>query len=76
MANREDPDQTSLCVQGKNLNFSFLPSIENFSGLNLKGKNLLWRQTLSFNSRHTAKILKFGTPQTIAIIVPKIEKLM
>ena len=26
------------------------------------------------NSWHTVKILKFGTPQTIAIIVLKIEK--
>ena len=30
--------------------------------------------TLKVGSCPTVKILKFGTPQTIAIIVPKIEK--
>ena len=35
---------------------------------------LLLRQQLNFQIYITVKILKFGTPQTIAIIVLKIEK--
>ena len=31
-------------------------------------------RSFNINTHHTVKILKFGTPQTIAIIVLKIEK--
>ena len=44
------------------------------TSLFLQGKQLCYKSICFYTSQITVKILKFGTPQTTAIIVLKIEK--